>query len=46
VMILNGNSNNLSGMKDPVSSIVRRGRPDDILSVIINTGHNHRGEGL
>lgn len=46
VMILNGNSNNLSGMKDPVSSIVRRGRPDDILSVIINTGHNHKGEGL
>ncbi|WP_406660043.1 amidohydrolase family protein [Methanolobus sp. ZRKC3] len=36
VMILNGNSNNLSGTKDPVSSIVRRGRPDDILSVIIN----------
>jgi cytosine/adenosine deaminase-related metal-dependent hydrolase len=46
VMILNGNSNNLSGMKDPVNSIVRRGRPDDILSVIINTGHNHIGEGL
>ncbi len=35
VMILNGNSSNLSGIKNPVSSIVRRGRPDDILSVIL-----------
>ncbi|TGC11091.1 amidohydrolase family protein [Methanolobus halotolerans] len=35
VMILNGNSSNLAGIKNPINSIVRRGRPDDILSVII-----------
>ncbi|WP_094226710.1 amidohydrolase family protein [Methanolobus psychrotolerans] len=35
IMIINGNSNNLTGIKDPISGIVRRGRPDDILSVII-----------
>ncbi|MBN2110296.1 MAG: amidohydrolase family protein [Methanosarcinaceae archaeon] len=35
VMILNGNSCNLAGIKNPINSIVRRGRPDDILSVII-----------
>ncbi|WP_407354884.1 amidohydrolase family protein [Methanolobus sp. WCC5] len=35
IMIINGNSNNLTGIKDPVSGIVRRGRPDDILSVIL-----------
>lgn len=34
LMILNGTSNNLTGVKDPVSGIVRRGRPDDILSII------------
>ncbi|SET03925.1 Cytosine/adenosine deaminase [Methanococcoides vulcani] len=34
LMILNGTSNNLIGVKDPVSGIVRRGRPDDILSII------------
>ncbi len=33
-MILDGGSNNLSGVSSPVSGIVRRGRPDDILSVI------------
>ncbi|WP_340820865.1 amidohydrolase family protein [Methanolobus sp. WCC4] len=35
IMILNGNSNNLTGIRDPISGIVRRGRPDDILSVMI-----------
>ncbi|MDP2217529.1 MAG: amidohydrolase family protein [Methanolobus sp.] len=35
VMILNGNSHNLAGVRNPISSIVRRGRPDDILSIII-----------
>ncbi len=35
IMIINGDSNNLTGIKDPVSGIVRRGRPDDILSVMI-----------
>ena len=35
VMILNGNSHNLAGVRNPISSIVRRGRPDDILSMII-----------
>lgn len=34
LMILNGNSNNLSGITDPLSGIVRRARPDDILSII------------
>ncbi|NYT19896.1 MAG: amidohydrolase family protein [Methanosarcinales archaeon] len=34
LMVLNGTSNNLSGVKDPVSGMVRRGRPDDILSII------------
>ena len=35
LMIINGNSNNLTGIRDPISGIVRRGRPDDILSVMI-----------
>ncbi len=35
IMIINGNSNNLTGIRDPISGIVRRGRPDDILSVMI-----------
>ncbi len=35
IMIINGNSNNLTGINDPISGIVRRGRPDDILSVMI-----------
>ncbi len=35
IMILNGNSHNLAGSRNPISSIVRRGRPDDILSIII-----------
>ncbi|WP_292463087.1 amidohydrolase family protein [Methanolobus sp.] len=35
LMILNGNSHNLAGVRNPISSIVRRGRPDDILSMII-----------
>ncbi|MHC1575770.1 MAG: amidohydrolase family protein [Methanosarcinaceae archaeon] len=34
LMILNGRSNNLMGVKDPLGGIVRRGRPDDILSII------------
>ncbi len=34
LMILNGRSNNLAGIKDPVSGITRRARPDDILSVL------------
>ncbi|MCQ1534321.1 amidohydrolase family protein [Methanosarcina sp. KYL-1] len=34
LMILNGNSNNLSGIKNPINGIVRRARPDDILSVL------------
>ncbi|WP_440952621.1 amidohydrolase family protein [Methanococcoides sp. FTZ1] len=34
LMILNGASNNLKGISDPVSGLVRRGRPDDILSII------------
>ena len=34
LMILNGNSNNLSNIQNPLSGIVRRARPDDILSVI------------
>ncbi|MDD2438682.1 MAG: amidohydrolase family protein [Methanosarcinaceae archaeon] len=33
LMILNGNSNNLSGVKNPINGIVRRARPSDILSV-------------
>jgi cytosine/adenosine deaminase-related metal-dependent hydrolase len=35
IMILNGNSHNLAGSRNPISSIVRRGRPDDIISIII-----------
>jgi len=34
LMIIDGNSNNLSGIKNPLSGIVRRARPDDILSII------------
>lgn len=34
LMILNGDSNNLSGVTNPLSGIVRRARPDDILSII------------
>ncbi|HJH32771.1 MAG TPA: chlorohydrolase [Methanosarcinaceae archaeon] len=34
LMILNGNSNNLSNIQDPLNGIVRRARPDDILSII------------
>jgi len=34
LMLLNGNSNNLSGVKNPINGIVRRARPDDILSVL------------
>lgn len=33
LMILNGSSNNLSGIKNPISGITRRARPDDIISV-------------
>ena len=34
LMILNGNSNNLAGIKNPISGITRRARPDDLLSVL------------
>jgi len=34
LMILNGSSNNLAGIKNPISGITRRARPDDILSVL------------
>ncbi len=34
LMILNGGSNNLAGIKNPISGITRRARPDDILSVL------------
>jgi cytosine/adenosine deaminase-related metal-dependent hydrolase len=34
LMILNGSSNNLTGIKNPISGITRRARPDDILSVL------------
>jgi cytosine/adenosine deaminase-related metal-dependent hydrolase len=34
LMILNGKSSNLSGVREPLSGIVRRARPDDILSII------------
>ena len=34
LMILDGSSNNLTGIKNPISGIVRRARPDDILSVL------------
>ena len=34
LMILNGNSNNLAGIKDPISGITKRARPDDILAVL------------
>ncbi len=33
LMILNGSSNNLAGIKNPISGITRRARPGDILSV-------------
>ncbi len=35
IMIINGNSSNLTGIREIISGIVRRARPDDILSVII-----------
>jgi cytosine/adenosine deaminase-related metal-dependent hydrolase len=34
LMILNGSSNNLAGIKNPVYGITRRARPDDIISVL------------
>lgn len=34
MMILNGQSNNLAGISDPIRGIVRRARPDDIISII------------
>ncbi len=34
IMVLNGASNNLQGIRDIVAGVVRRARPDDILSVI------------
>ncbi|MDD4619223.1 MAG: amidohydrolase family protein [Methanosarcina sp.] len=33
LMILNGSSNNLAGIKNPINGITRRARPDDILAV-------------
>lgn len=34
IMILNGNSNNLAGIRDPIGGITKRARPDDILAVL------------
>lgn len=34
IMIINGNSSNLAGTREVISGIVRRARPDDILSII------------
>lgn len=34
LMILNGSSNNLAGIQDPISGITKRARPDDILAVL------------
>lgn len=34
LMILNGSSNNLTGIQDPISGITKRARPDDILAVL------------
>jgi len=34
LMILNGSSNNLAGIKNPIGGITRRARPDDIISVL------------
>lgn len=34
LMILNGDSNNLAGIQDPVGGITKRARPDDILAVL------------
>jgi cytosine/adenosine deaminase-related metal-dependent hydrolase len=34
LMILDGSSNNLAGIKNPISGITRRARPDDIISVL------------
>lgn len=36
IVVLNGASNNLQGIRDIVAGVVRRARPDDILSVINN----------
>lgn len=36
IIVLNGASNNLQGIQDIVAGVVRRARPDDILSVINN----------
>jgi cytosine/adenosine deaminase-related metal-dependent hydrolase len=40
IMVLNDESPNLSNSNDPVASLVRRGRPDDI-KAIINGGIIH-----
>jgi len=34
LMVLNKKSNNMQGIRNPLSSLVRRARPDDIISVI------------
>ncbi|MCE8424741.1 MAG: amidohydrolase family protein [Candidatus Methanoperedens sp.] len=34
LMILTKKSNNLNGIRNPLSSLVRRGRPDDIIGII------------
>ncbi len=34
LMILTKNSNNMQGIKNPLSSLVRRARPDDIIGII------------
>lgn len=35
LMIINGESNNMRGVKSPMSGIVRRARPDDIRAVVV-----------
>jgi cytosine/adenosine deaminase-related metal-dependent hydrolase len=34
LMILNKKSNNMQGIRNPLSSLVRRARPDDIIRMI------------
>ncbi len=35
IMIINGESNNMKGVKSPISGIVRRARPDDIKAIVV-----------
>jgi cytosine/adenosine deaminase-related metal-dependent hydrolase len=34
LMVLNKKSNNMQGIRNPLSSLVRRARPDDIIRII------------